>query len=111
MTPKEARKLELACGLLKAAVFMSCAAGFTYQVVEFALHFWTYPTNINLEVTHPGKIHGSRIHLLQPQPVAALSPSPRFLGELSKSLLLLVPYTPGAEDPVLCQVSGQMRTP
>ncbi|GIY62387.1 uncharacterized protein CDAR_50291 [Caerostris darwini] len=55
MTPKEARRLELACGLLKAAVFMSCAAGFTYQVVEFALHFWTYPTNINLEVTHPGK--------------------------------------------------------
>ncbi|GIY62393.1 uncharacterized protein CDAR_50321 [Caerostris darwini] len=55
MTPKEARRLELACSLLKAAVFMSCAAGFTYQVVEFALHFWTYPTNINLEVTHPGK--------------------------------------------------------
>ncbi|GIY54179.1 hypothetical protein CEXT_466971 [Caerostris extrusa] len=53
MTPKEARRLELTCGLLKAAVFMSCAAGFTYQVVEFALHFWTYPTNINLEIPLP----------------------------------------------------------
>ncbi|GIY56102.1 hypothetical protein CEXT_537721 [Caerostris extrusa] len=53
MTPKEARRLELAFGLLKAAVFVSCAAGFTYQAVQFVLHFWTYPTNINLEVTYP----------------------------------------------------------
>nr|XP_042910846.1 uncharacterized protein LOC107441653 [Parasteatoda tepidariorum] len=53
----------------KGIVFIVCFGGFAYQISEFLIHFYTYPTTIDIEIQEPDNVIRPAVTICDTNPV------------------------------------------